>query len=630
MKTIHSAFYLLILLFVAACGDQSSQETTAGNAKFSEVQFPATAAEIQIHTDKTIASLSEGLQAILEADPITFENTIVAYDRLAYKGYSTYDLFNLLSQNSPKAEVRDAARAGNLQLAGWFFQAMSNSALHDVFAAFVGKQDDYSGEQKYLLERILAVFEGYGLGQDQLTRDAIQQLNLQSEQLEQTIFTLVANGDPQGETPELLASLVKSSTAWATLLNWESYGAYVIDRKMAKTPEAAKAFIENVSSQLDIPFHALLDKLRAIKATETQDASAEIYYDDYVNYLDKGIAQNYQIADFRNRYLNEGVFAMEDVFATLFDIANTVFDIDIVAADSSVAVWSEDVRYYQATDSTTEEPLGSFYLDMYQREGKLGGGRLYKVVVAYTQQGGERLRPVNAIIMNFPQPEEGAPVLLSFEETRVIFHEFGHLLKELCSGSRYYFSSSVSGWQPDFEEINSYLLEQWMTDPNVIESLLGSNSAMTPEEVDLWIQARNDYLLNREKFKIFLSMFGLNLYTNYSANSDINPLAIQETLLREYYHPLKTGHALNQIEGITNQVYYSGAFYCYVWANVIAHDVVSLFNKSDKGLMDPVLGRKLRQYIYTVNYDFKPEESLQSFLGRPWNPDAYYEYFGVQ
>lgn len=630
MKTIRSAFYLLILLFVAACGDQSNQENTASNAKFSEVQFPATAAEIQIRTDTTIANLSTGLQVILEADPRTFENTIVAYDRLAYKGYSTYGLFNLLSQNSPKAEVRDAASAGNLQLAGWFFQVMSNSALHDVLAEFIGKQDDYSGEQKYLLERILTVFEGYGLGQEQVTRDAIQQLNLHSEQLKQTIYALLANGDPQGETPELLATLVKSSTAWANLLGWESYGAYIIDHQMAKTPEAAKSFIEDVSSQLDQPFKTLLAELRAIKATETQDASAEIYYDDIVNYLDKGIAQNYQIADFTNRYFNEGIFALEDVFATLFDIAGTVFDIDIVAADSPVTVWSEDVHYYQATDSTTDETLGSFYLDLYQREGKLGGGRLSKVIVADTQQNGERLRPVDAIIMNFPQPEEGSSVLLSFNETRGIFHEFGHLLKELCSGNRYYFSSSLSGSQPDFMEINSNLLEQWMTDPNVIESLLGSNPAMTPEEIDLWTQARNDFFLDKEKFQVFLSMFGLNLYTNYSTYDDIDPLAIQEATLREYYHPLTTGHVLNQINGISQQVNYSGTYYSYVWAKVIAYDIVSRFSKSDKGLMDPVLGRKLRQNIFTVNYDFEPDKSLQSFLDRPWDTNAYYEYFGIQ
>ena len=612
MKSLRLVICLFFLILLSACSGSDGPTEDYIN---SEIEFPATVDEIERQTSAATAALSTRLTELIHEKPRTFENTIIVYDRLMNRAFQYSRTLSVLSRLVPDPDVRQAANKAVLQWAGWSQQISNRAGLYTAIMEFKDKPNAYSDEQKILLARVLTNIEELFHGQEQEQK---QQLLTRKVELKQSILSYQIIGDPDNKVPALFAEFVNACTAVANLNGWDSQGSITLSRMMATTPEAAKAFVQHIADQLVETRQNLWTSLTEIKRAETENPDAEVYREEIPDYLNIWIEKNYGVPylTYKDRYFR--LFDLEDVLMTLTAMTETVFGIDLIETPPPVAVWDDSVRYFQAFDHETGDLLGNLYMDLYAREGKQETPMVNLIRCNALESNPEGQRAVSVLILNLFQPQSGSPTMLSMMNTRYLFHEFGHALHNFLASSTYYYT--FQSGTTDFVELHSQLLEHWVSEPAVIALLLGDNPDWKLETVMLLVKMTKHLKLIWEYHTIATSMIGLDLFSNYSATDEIDPLAIQGDIMQEYLAP---SAASQKLESVTQYLATLGGYYGYLWSQVIAADITHEFWMTDEGILNPELGRRLRETIYTSTYDSDPEEQIRSFLNRGWSDEAY-------
>lgn len=621
MKFVRLIICFVLFLLLSACSDHGSSRV---ESKPNSLQVPASSADVELQKAATLSSASAELQEILTAEPRTFENTIIAYDRLFDRVYQTRQLFSILAVAAESIEVRESSAHAVQEIDSWLLQLENNSSLSDVVMQFSDKADQYNDENRALLTTVVGIFNSsQSIDSEEL--EEAQRLAVLRLQLTQSLDRCLAEGDPEYQSSALLAELVRTETAIANFLGWDSWAELKISGMMAKTPEAAENFLYNINELLAGDFQWLKAELTAVKRQKTENPGAELYREDILVYLNLWIEQNFGITYFTNKHDFIDLFKLEDVLTTLFSIATTVFGIDFVETAPPGVVWHDSVRYFQATDHNSGELLGQLYLDLYSREGKMDVPRVSKIRFNVKREDEAQNSSISVLFMNFPPPEDREADLISLKQTRLLFHEFGHFLANAASSSGYYYTKP--SMSTDLLEIHSQLLERWVTDPTIMASLLGENPAFPVEVLAVLIEALRYYdLLIKGQGAIVYSMLNLRLYNG----DDIDdPLVLGDAVNQEYYVPFHDVSANRIPLGLPQQYITKGGYYGYLWADVIARDIAKQFRESSEGVMNAELGRRLREQIYSLGYADDPAQNIREFLGRDWNEEAFYEDFSL-
>ncbi len=611
---------LLLLTVLIGCGGDSSNDSRLP-AQFTAVAFPQSAAEIEAETQAMMTRLTEGFQEIIDAKPRAFENTIVANDYLSYQGYRYYVILGKLKSISPSQEIRDAAMSAISQLAQYITEVRVNQQLQAALDSFSWTEDEYSGEELLLIQ---ATVSDSDLSEEE--RVEIGQLQIQISLLTEE-FTYYLQQGLYSASVDAFTDLLYTHALYANLSGVESAAGLYLEPTMAQAPEVAKDFVRTISAQLDGSFQFLLDQLTKIKVSDTGDSNAEVNQSDIHDYFDEWVAAHYQISNFSNFYLYGEMFPLENILQALFTISERVFGIHLEQAISPTVPWADDVTYFEATDTDTGEPVASLYLDIYDRDGKETAYRLTQIAAPYTLND-VRMRPVHILQANFPEPSDESRVMLSWYQTESLFHEFGHFLNYACGNSTYYLTK-VS-LRTDYIELMSQLLEKWMIDLEVIDILQENSPLLSDDEFTKFLRAKRFFDLIEQKHTIAQSMFGLSIYDDYStgdiADSAFDPLAIYNDTIEEYYlRSLYRSATITSHHGT-----YPALYYGYLWSDVIAEDISSVFRQTENGFMNRQLGKQLKEIIYTNPYDYDATTDIEYFLGRPWHSDAFLNYYDLQ
>jgi peptidyl-dipeptidase Dcp len=310
---------------------------------------------------------------------------------------------------------------------------------------------------------------------------------------------------------------------------------------------------------------------------------------------------------------------LQNIIRAAFDVAGRLFGISFREI-SGVAAWHPDVRAFEVLNADGTR-RGLFLADYFARPSKRSGAWASSLQSAYKL--GEGSAPIIYNVMNFSKPAKGKPALLSLDEARTLFHEFGHALHGLLSDVTW---PSISGTSVsrDFVELPSQLYEHWLTVPEILTKHARHYQTGEPMPAELL-----DKVLAARTFNAgfntveFTASALVDMAFHQTGRAPENPIRFEAETLARLGMPdaiamrHRTPHFLHVFSGDG----YSAGYYSYMWSEVLDADAFEAFEESG----DPFnseLAEKLKTHIYAAGGSADPEELYTAFRGKLPNPDA--------
>uniref|UniRef100_A0A665UZY0 Peptidase M3A/M3B catalytic domain-containing protein n=1 Tax=Echeneis naucrates TaxID=173247 RepID=A0A665UZY0_ECHNA len=423
----------------------------------------------------------------------------------------------------------------------------------------------------------------------------------------------------------ILEQLIHLRAKMADLLGYSSHANYVLEINMAKNAS-------NVSDFLDTFYETLkpigIKERKYILALKKRECLMKGYqFDGQINAWDLPYYMN-QVEQCKfavNKDKLIEYFPLDVVTKGLFGIYQELLGLtftEIVNAH----VWHEDVKLYSAHDTDTGEEIGQFYLDLHPREGKFGHAACFGLQPGCRGPDGNRCLPVAAMVANFTKPRKDMPCLLQHHEVETYFHEFGHVMHELCSKTTF---SEFSGTlvETDFVEVPSQMLENWVWEKEPLRRMSGhykDGSPIPDNLLDKLITSRvaNTGLMNLRQ--VVLSKVDQSLHTSSHADTaEVFAKHCQEILGVPATPGTNMTASFSHLAGG-----YDGQYYSYLWSEVYSMDIYfSRFKK--EGIMNPKVGKEYRRVILEAGGSVDGIDMLKTFLGRVPCQDAFFQCKGL-
>ncbi|GFP61573.1 M3 family metallopeptidase [Brucella ceti] len=439
---------------------------------------------------------------------------------------------------------------------------------------------------------------------------------------EQAFNAWAKRGENGGETDnrEIVREMVDLRERKAHLLGYANFAAYKLDDTMAKTPKAVMDLLEPV-----------WNKARAKAAEEEAELERLIAADggnhkvapwDWRFYAEKLRAERFAFDEAELKpYLQ-----LDKIIEAAFDVAGRLFGIRF-EEKKGIATWHPDVRVFQVFNADGSE-RGLFLGDYFARTSKRSGAWMSSLQSSHKLGNGQK--PIIYNVMNFAKPKAGEPALLSLDDARMLFHEFGHALHGLLSDVTW---PAVSGTavSRDFVELPSQLYEHWLTVPAVLEKYAvhyRTGEAMPKALLDKVLAARTfNAGFNTVEFTSS-ALVDMAFHTGKEKIAD--PLAFEKQTLAKLSMPdaIIMRHRTPHFTHVFSGDGYSAGYYSYMWSEVLDADAFSAFEETGDAF-NPELAAKLKQHIYAAGGSRDPEELYKAFRGKMPTPDAMIEKRGL-
>jgi thimet oligopeptidase len=391
----------------------------------------------------------------------------------------------------------------------------------------------------------------------------------------------------------------------AELYEVPSFAHYVTKRRMVENPDTVTRFLDEVRNVVTEAELRDLHELAQLKAELTGVDDARIQRWDVAYYRERLRERRFAIDQEELRKY----FPSEPTVRWMLDISERLYGVRFTRAD--VPVWQDDVIYLDVTDAASGAFIGGIYLDLYPRDGK------YKHAAAWPVRGGSRRtgrKPISVLVTNFDRKG------LTHDELETLLHEFGHVLHGVLSDT-YYIAHAGTSVQRDFVEAPSQMYEEWasrMESLALLRDHCGDCPAMDRSLVDRLNAAK--------KFGAGIDYGRQLLYAAFDmALSSENPGRCLDVWSQmEGATPM--GHVEGtQFPGTFEHIAsgYAAGYYGYMWAKVIALDLVSAFGTD---LMNSATGRRFRELILSRGSEEPARDLVERFLGRPVASDAFFNH----
>ncbi|XP_027336768.1 probable thimet oligopeptidase isoform X2 [Abrus precatorius] len=414
----------------------------------------------------------------------------------------------------------------------------------------------------------------------------------------------------------ILESLVQQRHKYARLLGYSCYAEYAIDVRMAKTPKKVFEFLKDISTSLTDLATKELDILRDLKKKEEGEFPFGV--EDLLYYAKRVKEQGYDL-DFEEikQYLPISL-VLSGIFKIVQDLFGLRFE-EIAGAD----VWHGDVRLFSVLDLSSSELLGYCYLDLFSREGKYGHTCVLALQNSALTISGAQQIPVALLISQCQKDADSSSGLLRFSEVVSLFHEFGHVVQQICNRASF---ARISGLcvDPDFVEIPAQLLENWCYESYSLKLISGFHQDITKpikddicKSIKRW---RTSFSALKLKQEILCCLFDQIIHS--ADNIDIQELF-------KHLHPMEM-LGLPILEGTNPASYfpsivigYEAACYSRIWSEVFAADIFA--SKFCNDVSNQHAGIQFRNKVLALAGAKDPIEVLSDFLGRKPSIQAYVE-----
>lgn len=431
-------------------------------------------------------------------------------------------------------------------------------------------------------------------------------MNAQDEDARRRYWTAnTLRGTPRNLA--VLDEIVALRKEIADLYEVPSFAHYVTKRRMVENPDTVTKFLDDVRSaviEAEVRDLAQLAELKA-ELTGIPVEQARIERWDVAFYRERLRERRYAIDQEALRQY----FPTPPTVQWMLEISERLYGVRFEPAD--VPVWHDEVMYLDVTDAATGAFIGGIYLDLYPRDGK------YKHAAAWPVRGVSRRtgrKPISVLVTNFNR--QG----LTHDELETLLHEFGHVLHGVLSDTHYIAHAGTSV-QRDFVEAPSQMYEEWASRMESL-SLLRNHCADCPE-IDASLVGR---LKAAKKFGAGIDYGRQLLYASFdmALSSEQPGRALDVWARMEGATPM--GHVEGtQFPGTFEHIAsgYAAGYYGYMWAKVIALDLVTAFGAD---LMNGETGRRFREMILSRGSEEPARDLVERFLGRPVASDAFFNH----
>lgn len=403
----------------------------------------------------------------------------------------------------------------------------------------------------------------------------------------------------------------------AGLLGYDSWAAYVIEPRMARSREAVATFLEDLRDRVAVKAAADLRLLAAQK--EAAGGSSEVNIWDWRFCHNLLMKNEFAIDDFAVAEY----FPLDACIEGLFSITQSMLGIRYQRVDAPT--WHPDVQVFDIHDEGEAESFARFYMDLFPRPNKYGHAAAFTLRRGRRLPAGEYQQPASAIVANFTKPTADQPSLLRHSEVIVLFHEFGHILHQaLTKAERARFSGSAT--ERDFVEAPSQMLEHWCWEPEVLGSFARhyrTGEALPNELLKGMIAAKNA----SSGITTLRQLFFANLDLAYhSPGFDGDTTATTARLHEITGFPYPGGTHFQS--GFGHLFGYDAGYYGYLWSQVFGDDMYTRFEEA--GPLNPTIGRHYRRVILEQGGAVDGDELLTQFLGRPPDKSAFLRGLGLE
>jgi thimet oligopeptidase len=642
-------------------------------------EFESTPAAVHATAEGIIARANAALDAVAKQDlsKLTLASTLGALDDINFDIDRDSSRIGFLKETSPDKAIRDAAEDAVKKVQDWAIGVEYREDIYQVVKAFAATKPVLEGEDKLLLDENLRDYRRIGFDLPPAQRKEVEALRKElavattdfstniNEAKNDLIFTaeelkglpedfLATIKQPDGrykistnitfhrlevhenavsaatrkklfyaeftlakeKNVPVLTKMVQLRDTIARKLGYKSWDDYQTEPRMAKTGAIARKFLTDLIQGTEPKFQAEVAELKALKAKDTGEAHPEILAWDWRYYSNQLKKQKYNVDTEQLKVY----FPYKQTLEGMFRIYQSIFGLkfeQIVIPNP----WTPDIQLWAVTDSATGEPLGCFYLDMFPREGKYNHFAQFGLISGKQLSSGLYQRPTVALVCNFPPSSPDKPSLLSHRDAETLFHEFGHAMHSILTRAKYnrYACTSVAR---DFVEAPSQMLERWMWDKPTLDSFAADYrdpSKKIPTELLEKMKAAKLALIGinyRRQFSF--GLLDLTLHGPHAAGEKIDVVGISNKIIGEVTFPVPADTAF--VANFGHLGGYDAGYYGYAWADNLAADMATVFEKAPNGYLDVDAGLRLRHNIYEPGGSVDANALVERFLGR--KPDV--------
>src|SRR5438034_1406152 len=660
------------------------------NAVLTIPDWEQTPEAVEASMKNAIAKANAALDQIGGQDlsKVTFKSTVVALDDLTYQAGIAANKATIIKETNTNPAMRTAAENAVKAFQEWAVGIDYREDVYKAIKAFADTHPKLTGEDEKLLKETLRDYRRAGLELPPDQRKEVEQLrkelsklgtDFDTSVLKDTAPVMFTKADLDGVPESFLAApgiktgddvyTVMANVTWqfvtveenaksegvrkqlyvihdtlakdsnvpvlnqmlalrnkiALRLGYKSWDDYQTEIKMAKTGMNAEKYINDLVAGIQPKFDSELTELQKLKAADTNDPNAKIMVWDWRYYSNQRNKQKYDV----DKEALRAYFPFQNVLDGMFNIYQNIFGLKFekIAAPYK---WIDDLQLYLVSDSATGEPLGMFYLDMFPREGKFNHFAQFDIISAKLLPDGKYQRSTVALLCNFPPASADKPSLLTHQDVETLFHEFGHALHSIVTRAKYgrFAGTHVPG---DFVEAPSQMLQNWVWDKKVLDTFAADYrdpSKKIPADI---VKKMNDAkLANAGVFyrrQFAFASLDLALHDQHPEDEAYNCVLISNPILERVFLPIDPSTTFVSYFGHLNG--YDAGYYGYAWADAIAADMATVFEKAKDGYLDKQAGLRLRREIYEPGDSRDVNISIEKFLGRKQSIEPFFKKIGI-